>query len=137
MPGCIATQNWLDLCNGMLAGQGAHTFQLPVRALKLAPPVRATAELPEPLKETYVSQGCFRFEYAARDGLAPVTLWWGDGGNYPPEESPKHQGPTAGGCPNTGCLFLGQRGQLYTDGWGVAGIMKLEWRQAMARRVES
>jgi len=43
MPGCIATQNWLDLCNGMLSGQGAHTFQLPVRALKLDAPVRVTA----------------------------------------------------------------------------------------------
>ncbi|MBI2497221.1 MAG: hypothetical protein HYV75_04630, partial [Opitutae bacterium] len=34
-PGCLAFQNWLDLDNGMLAGQGAHTFDLPVRALKL------------------------------------------------------------------------------------------------------
>jgi hypothetical protein len=132
MPGCIATQNWLDLCNGMLAGQGAHTFQLPVRALKLAAPVRAAAELPEPVRETYVSQGCFRFEYAARDGLAPVTLWWGDGGKYPPEEVTANIKSLSGRLPNTGCLFVGKRGQLYTDGWGVAGIMKLDgdkqWR---------
>jgi hypothetical protein len=132
LPGCIAAQNWLDLCNGMLSGQGGHTFQLPVRALKLAPPVRVTAELPEPLRETYVSQGCFRFEYAARDGLAPVTLWWGDGGKYPPEEVTESLKSRSKQMPNTGCLFVGQRGQIYTDGWGVAGVMKLagdkQWR---------
>jgi hypothetical protein len=139
LPGCIAAQNWLDLCNGMLAGQGAHTFQLPVRALKLAPPVRVTAELPEPLKETYVSQGCFRFEYTARDGLAPVTLWWGDGGKYPPEEITASLKSHSGRLPGTGCLFLGERGQLYTDGWGVAGIMKLDgdkqWRGVLNHEV--
>jgi hypothetical protein len=132
MPGCIATQNWLDLCNGMLSGQGGHTFQLPVRALKLNAPVKVAAETPEPVKETYVSQGCFRFEYAARDGLAPVTLWWGDGGKYPPTDITDGVKSVRGTLPNTGCLFVGKRGQLYTDGWGVAGIMKLEgdkqWR---------
>ena len=89
-------------------------------------------KLPEPVKETYVSQGCFRFEYAARDGLAPVTLWWGDGGKYPPAEITDSVKSVRGQLPNTGCLFVGQRGQLYADGWGVAGIMKLDgdkqWR---------
>lgn len=132
MPGCIATQNWLDLCNGMLSGQGAHTFQLPVRALKLGAPVRAIAETSEPVKETYVSQGCFRLEYPAREGLKPVTLWWGDGGKNPPEEVTADIKSLSGRLPNTGCLFVGERGQLYTDGWGVAGVMKLkgdkQWR---------
>lgn len=132
MPGCIKGQNWFDFCNGMLSGQGCHTFQLPVRALKLGPPARVTAEIPEPVKETYVSRGCFRFEYPAREGLAPVTVWWGDGGKYPPEEITDSVKQCRGTLPTTGCLFVGQRGQLYTDGWGVAGIMKLKndkrWR---------
>lgn len=136
MPGCIKGQNWLDFCNGMLAGQGCHTFQLPVRALKLGPPARVTAELPEPVKETYVSRGCFRFEYPAREGLAPVTLWWGDGGKNPPEEITNSVKECRGQLPTTGCLFVGQRGQLYTDGWGVMGIMKLEgdkeWRGVLS-----
>jgi hypothetical protein len=132
LPGCIKAQNWLDFCNGMLAGQGCHTFQLPVRALKLGSPVRVTAELTEPVRETYVSQGCFRFEYPAREGRAPVTVWWGDGGRYPAEEITDSVKQCRGTLPNTGCLFVGERGQLYTDGWGVAGIMKLtgdrNWR---------
>lgn len=132
LPGCIRAQNWLDLCNGMLSGQGAHTFQLPVQALKLNPPVRVAAELPEPLKETYPSRGGFHFEFAARDGLAPVKLWWGDGGRYPSPEITDSLKSVSGSLPNTGCLFVGQRGQLCTTGWGAAGIMKLEgdtrWR---------
>ncbi len=132
MPGCIKAQHWLDFCNGMLAGQGCHTFQLPVRALKLGEPARVTAELPEPLKETYVSRGCFQFEYPAREGLAPVKLWWGDGGKNPPEDVTNAVKECRGSLPTTGCLFVGQKGQLYTDGWGVAGIMKLKgdkkWR---------
>ena len=138
LPGCLRAQNWLDLCNGMLAGQGGHTFQLPVQALKLVAPVRVAAELPEPLKETYVSKACFRFEYAAREGLAPVTLWWGDGGKYPPDEVTASLKAVSGRMPNTGCLFVGQRGQLYTTGWGAAGIMKLEgdkgWRGVLDSR---
>lgn len=132
MPGCIATQNWLELCNGMLSGQGGHTFQLPVRALRLGAPVRVAAESHEPVKETYVAQGAFRFEYPARHGLPPVTLWWGDGGRNPPDEVTESLRRRCGRLPDTGCLFVGQRGQLYTDGWGVAGIMKLDgdkqWR---------
>lgn len=89
LPGCLRAQNWLDLCNGMLAGQGAHTFQLPVRALKLAPPARAVAETNEVLKETYVSQGCFQFEYAAREGLAPVTIGGATAARICPPRSPR------------------------------------------------
>jgi len=136
MPGCVVTQNWLDLCNGMLSGQGGHTFQLPGRALNLNAPVRVVAETSEPVKETYVSQGCFRFEYAARGDLAPVVVWWGDGGTYPPTEITDGVKSVKGKLPNTGCLFVGKRGQLYTDGWGVAGIMKLEgdkrWRGVLS-----
>ena len=64
--------------------------------------------------------------------MAPVTLWWGDGGKYPPTEITDSVKSVRGQLPNTGCLFVGQRGQLYADGWGVAGIMKLDgdpqWR---------
>jgi hypothetical protein len=91
-----------------------------------------TAELPEPVKETYVSKGCFTFEYAARDGLKPVTIWWGDGGKYPPEEITASVKSISGKLPDTGCLFVGDRGEIFTTGWGAAGIMKLKgerrWR---------
>jgi hypothetical protein len=131
-PGCLAFQNWFDLCNGMLAGQGAHTFHLPVRALKLDHPIRVTAEVLEPVRETYVSRGSFRFDFAARGGLAPVTVWWMDGAKYPPEEVTKGVKAISGKLPPFGCLFVGEKGELYAGGAGEGGVMKLKgdrsWR---------
>lgn len=131
-PGCLKFQNWLFMDNGMLAGQGAHTFPLPVLGLELGPPIRVETELPEPLRETYPSQGYFKFEFAARGHLPPLTLWWTDGGRYPPEEVTHDLQTARGKVPNIGMLFLGEKGQLYAGGWGGEGIMKLagdkQWR---------
>jgi hypothetical protein len=131
-PGCLRFQNWLDLCNGMLAGQGAHTFYLPVVALRLGPPTRVEAELPEPLQETYVSKGSFRFEFPARGELPPLTLWWMDGGKYPPEDVTQSIKAVSGSVPNMGTLFVGDRGELFVGGWGGGGVVKLKgdkgWR---------
>ncbi len=131
-PGCLAFQNWLDLDNGMLAGQGAHTFDFPVRALELDYPVRVEAERPEPLKETYPSKGCFRFEFAARGKLAPVTVWWTDGGRYPPEDVTQSLKTVSGSLPKIGCLLIGEQGEMCAGGWGEGVILRLagekKWR---------
>jgi hypothetical protein len=116
----------------MLAGQGAHTFNLPVRALKLEHPIRVTAEILEPVKETYVSRGNFRFDFAARGDLAPVTVWWMDGEKYPPDKVTQSVKTLSGKLPPFGCLFVGEKGELFTGGWGENGVMKLRgdktWR---------
>jgi len=131
-PGCLRFQNWLELCNGMLAGQGAHTFDLPVRALRLDYPIRVEADRPEPLKETYPSKGMFRFEFAARGDLAPVSVWWSDGGRYPPEEATRGLKSVSGKVPAIGALFVGDKGELFAGGWSEGGIMRLQgdknWR---------
>jgi hypothetical protein len=131
-PGCLAFQNWLDLDNGMLAGQGAHQFYLPARALGLGPPCRVEAEIAEPLRETYPSQTCFRFEFPARGARAPVKLWWSDGGRYPPEHVTRRVQTISGKVPNIGCLFLGEKGDLLAGGWGEGGVMRMagetRWR---------
>ncbi len=131
-PGCLAFQNWFDLCNGMLAGQGAHTFPLPVLALGLDHPIRVEAEMLEPVKETYVSRGSFRFDFPARGNLAPVTVWWMDGERYPPEEVTQGVKAISGKLPKFGCLLVGEKGELFAGGWGESGVMKLKgdktWR---------
>lgn len=131
-PGSLKYLNWFDLSNGMLAGMGSHTFSLPVRALKLGEPVRVEADITEPIKETYVSAGRFRYEFAARGNLAPVTLWWTDGNKYPPGHVTENLRAMSGEVPKHGCLFLGDKGELYADGWGTHCVMKLKgdkhWR---------
>jgi hypothetical protein len=105
---------------------------LPVRALKLDYPIRVAAERPEPLLETLPSKGMFRFEFAARGSLAPLSLWWSDGGRYPPEDV--MQGLKTGGrkVPAIGCLFVGEKGEMCAGGWGEGVIMRLagdkNWR---------
>ena len=131
-PGSLKYLNWLDLSNGMLAGMGSHTFSLPVRALKLGEPTRVEADITEPIKETYISAGRFRYEFAARGNLAPVTLWWTDGNKYPPEHVTQNLRAMNVEVPKHGCLFLGEKGEIYADGWGTHCVMKLKgdkhWR---------
>lgn len=131
-PGSLKFLNWLDLSNGMLAGMGSHTFSLPVRALKLGEPTRVEADITEPIKETYISAGRFRYEFAARGNLAPLTLWWTDGNKYPPEHVTQNLRAMSAEVPKHGCLFLGDKGELYADGWGTHCVMKLKgdkrWR---------
>ncbi len=132
-PGCLKFQNWFDLCNGMLAGQG-YTFYLPVRALNLEHPTRVEAEVWEPVKETYVSRSSYRFEFPARGDMAPVTVWWMDGEKYPPEEVTEGVRAISGTLPKFGCLFVGDKGELYAGGWGESGVMKLKGTKVEARR---
>lgn len=131
-PGSLKSLNWLDLSNGMLAGMGSHTFMLPFRALNLCEPTRVEAEISEPIKETYISAGRFRYEFPQRGDLAPVTLWWTDGNKYPPEHVTESLRAMRGEVPKHGCLFLGDKGVLYADGWGTHCMMKLKddprWR---------
>ena len=103
-----------------------------MRALRLDSPVRVEAERPEPLKETYPSKGAFRFDFAARGKLAPVSVWWTDGGRYPPEHATAGLKAARGKVSKLGCLFVGEQGELCAGGWGEGVIMRMKgekrWR---------
>ncbi len=131
--GCLAWGRWLAFGDGHLADMGAHAINLPWRALKLGAPLRVSVEIPEPLKDSYPSASNFRWEFGAREKLAPVTLWWHDGRNAgPPAEMGKELLATYGRVPTNGVLFIGDKGLLYSDAWGVGGVVKLKgedkWR---------
>ena len=84
-PGCRRTSWWFDFGAWILGDFGVHTWQLPIRALKLNYPVRVEHNVPEPVLETFVSTTKIRYEFAARGDLAPVTAWDYDSGNLPAE----------------------------------------------------
>jgi len=77
--GCLAWGRWLEFGDGHLADMGAHGLNLPWRALKLGPTIRASVEIPEPLKDSYPSATKFRWDFAAREGFGPVSVYWHDG----------------------------------------------------------
>ena len=125
--GCLAWGRWLAFGDGHLADMGAHAINLPWRALQLGPTQRVTVTMAEPLKDSYPSATDFRWEFAARGQFAPVTVWWHDGVKAgPPEELGKELLSTYDKVPTNGVLFAGEAGLLYSDAWGVGGMVKLK-----------
>lgn len=125
--GCLAWGRWLAFGDGHLADMGAHAINLPWRALQLGPPRRVTVKMAEPLKDSYPSATDFCWEFAARGQFAPVTVWWHDGVKAgPPEELGKELLSTYEKVPTNGVLFAGEAGLLYSDAWGVGGMVKMK-----------
>ena len=125
--GCLHWGRWLPFGDGHLADMGAHGLNLPWRALKLGAPVQASVAIPEPLKDSYPSATDFRWDFAAREGFDPVTVWWHDGRKAgPPEELGQELLSTYGKVPDNGVLFAGEKGILCSNAWGVGGVVKLK-----------
>lgn len=125
--GCLHWGRWLPFGDGHLADMGAHGLNLPWRALKLGPPLRASVAIPEPLKDSYPSATDFRWDFAARKGFEPVSVWWHDGPKAgPPAELGKELLTTYGKVPDNGVLFAGEKGILFSNAWGVGGVVKLK-----------
>lgn len=125
--GCLAWGRWLDFGDGHLADMGAHGLNLPWRALKLGAAERVSVEIPEPLKDSYPSATKFRWDFAARGNMPAVALWWHDGGKAgPPEELGKELLSTYDKVPSDGVLFVGEKGLLRSNAWGVGGVVKLK-----------
>jgi hypothetical protein len=125
--GCLRWGRWLPFGDGHLADMGAHGLNLPWRALKLGAPVRAEVKIPEPLKDSYPSATDFRWDFAAREGFDPVSVWWHDGRKAgPPEELGKQLLSTYKKVPDNGVLFAGEKGILLSNAWGVGGVVRLK-----------
>jgi hypothetical protein len=133
--GCLAWGRWLAFGDGHLADMGAHAINLPWRALQLGAPQRITVQIAEPLKDSYPSATDFRWEFAARGPFAPATVWWHDGLKAgPPEDLGKELVSTFDKVPANGVLFAGEKGLLFSDAWGVGGMVRLKG-ESEARRV--
>ena len=125
--GCLAWGRWLDFGDGHLADMGAHGLNLPWRALKLGAVQKASVEIAEPLKDSYPSATKFRWDFAAREGFGPVSVWWHDGPKAgPPEELAKELLATYNKVPGDGVLFAGEKGMLFSNAWGEGGVVKLK-----------
>ena len=74
-------RGWQDFGTGALGDMACHTANMPFRALKLGYPTEIEATTSAMNKESYPLKSTIRFEFPSREGLAPVTFWWYDGGN--------------------------------------------------------
>ncbi len=125
--GCLKWGRWFEFGDGHLADMGAHAHNLPLRALKLGPPIRIAVECNEPIKDSYPSATTYRWDFAAREKFDPVSVWWHDGEKAgPPDAVTADLKATYGEVPNNGVLFVGEKGILRSDAWGVGGVMRLK-----------
>jgi predicted dehydrogenase len=73
-------RGWKDFGTGALGDMACHTVNMPFRALKLGyPDVVECEETSDSHPETYAKTSRIRFEFPAREGLAPLKFWWYDG----------------------------------------------------------
>ena len=155
-------RGWQDFGTGALGDMACHTVNMPFRALQLGYPTEIEAASSAMNHETYPLSSKIRFEFPARGfqprpaqkgaellmrrsqsgagGLAPVTLWWYDGGNPDAKGRGGHDGSNKpahaitadveammGSVPGSGCLLIGDKGKVFSpDDYGARFFVKLK-----------
>jgi len=132
-------RGWQDFGTGALGDMACHTANMPFRALKLGYPTEVEAESSPMNKESWPLKSKIRFEFPAREGLAPVTFWWYDGGNPKPGRPYEHDGNNKppkdivadvaemmGQVPGSGCILVGDKGKIFSgNDYGAQFHIKL------------
>jgi len=128
-------RGWQDFGTGALGDMACHTANMPFRALKLGYPTEIEAVSSPMNNETYPLTSKIRFQFPARESMPPVTFWWYDGNPgekrvkiYRPDPSiTKDIVELLGKLPGSGCLIIGDNGQLFSpDDYGARFYLKLK-----------
>ncbi len=140
-------RGWQDFGTGALGDMACHTVNMPFRALQLGYPTEIEATALAPMnKESYPVGSKIRFQFPARPAAhktlfhrhdVPVTFTWYDGGkptagrnghdfsNKPPHDLLVDIEKTFGEVPNSACLLIGSKGQIYSpDDYGEQFYVK-------------
>ncbi len=120
-PGCMTTAMWLDFGMGLIGDFGVHTWQLPIRAFDLGYPLRVEHNIPEEVKETYVSNAKIRYDFPGG-----ITGWYYDTVNRPPEGLMAELLPTFGEFQKVGALTVAENGLMLSGGWSSDCYLKLK-----------
>ena len=132
-------RGWQDFGTGALGDMACHTANMPFRALKLGYPTEIEAWSSGINKESYPLKSRIRFQFPAREGLAPVSFHWYDGGDPKAENPFTHDGNNKpakeitaeieemmGEVPGSGCVLIGDKGKLFSpDDYGAKFFLKL------------
>ncbi|MBD3375421.1 gfo/Idh/MocA family oxidoreductase [candidate division KSB1 bacterium] len=107
-----------DFGTGSLGDMGCHIMDTPVWALDLRHPESVEAVMTTPYKDdTYPVAAMIQYEFPERDGRAPVSLTWYDGGLMPfrPKEleDKRRMGDSGGGV-----LLIGDKGTIMCGTYG-------------------
>ena len=102
-------RGWWDFGTGALGDIGCHSIDPVFRALKLGHPTSVEACCTIVNEETFPVASRVTYEFPARQGLAPVTLHWYDGGMKPPRPKELEDGRA---WDTNGTLFVGDKGKM-------------------------
>ncbi|WP_406693989.1 Gfo/Idh/MocA family oxidoreductase [Singulisphaera sp. Ch08] len=110
-------RGWLDFGTGALGDMACHTINVAALALNLFDPesveVVDTSGIVD--NESYPVWSIIKTNFGERDGRAPLSLTWYDGGSKLPEEKRAYkkllEGQKVGG---SGLLLVGEKGSFYS-----------------------
>jgi predicted dehydrogenase len=111
-------RGWWDFGTGALGDMACHTFNMPYMGLGLKDPTSIQATCTGHNGDSYPQKSKIKFEFPAAEGRGPVTVFWYDGGNLPPESLLNGEKFKGGDNP-TGSIITGDKGYLYS--WGDYG----------------
>jgi len=124
-----------DFGTGALGDMGAHIFDQPFWALKLKSPVSVQASSTPFTKDYYPWAEVVTYEFAAREGMGPLTLTWWDGGLMPPRPPELEPGRMMGD-EGGGVLFRGDKGLIMCSVYGENPRLIPESRMQEYKRPE-
>ncbi len=125
-------RNWFDFGGGPLADFTCHIFNTALRSLDLtyATKIETTGE--ELGKESYAHSTHLQMHFPARKqldsgrDLVPLIVHWYDGGRLPDDELLKDLHGAKTKRPEHGCLFVGEKGVIFTNPWNSDVVIKLQ-----------
>jgi predicted dehydrogenase len=109
-------RGWWDFGTGALGDIAPHMWSPAYWGLQLGAPASVeVVEMSGPVTEMYPAAATLKFNFPARPGRGPVSVYWYDGGNRPSAE-------LAGmdEVPNSGHLLVGTKGILGTGNRSTA-----------------
>jgi hypothetical protein len=113
---------WHDFGTGQIGNWGAHSLNLPVRALNLGYPDTVEVSGQGFGFESYWTGGTITFHFPTSLQGAPFTAYWYE--NLPTPEAFRGLPPTDEGT--TGLVLIGDRGRIYTNSHNGHVVIKLE-----------
>jgi predicted dehydrogenase len=102
-------RGWWDFGTGALGDMGCHHLNTLFKALRLGPPTSVWASSTKAMPEATPLASTVAWEFPARAGLPPVTVYWYDGGIKPPRPAELEESRP---WPDEGNLYVGDKGKI-------------------------
>ncbi len=110
-------RGWLDYGTGALGDMACHTLNVAFLGLDLVDPLSVECTDTSGIvdEETYPLWSIIRYEFGARNGRGPLTLYWYSGGeDLPTDRRPFVDMIEDEELPESGLLIVGEKGKFFS-----------------------